>query len=623
MKYQVTFLSTGRTFTADLQFGAGVTAITGENESGKSLILEMIRYALFGSGALRSVSGNYRNLSVTLVFGLGDDEYRVDRRARLETLQKNGEVVASGTSTLNDLIPRTLGFNLRVFDVACSANQGDIEKLTNMRPADRKQMVDSVIGLNVLDGIEKWTREEAVRMRREADALSEGLVRPVAPTPPPGINIRPAAELGPELQAADADYRRWIGLQAIQQPSAPLPPIDPKIEATAEQLQAHQQERAAAMAEVARLQRLVASIPDATHTAEQLDAAEAWNGFVAEVKRRGTRPTLTLAEIEAAEAMWEARDAWRPSEPCDSCGYRATDAVQPPAPEHTKAALRAERTALAQWAEPMELVPLAVPELTASQITAGRRAIELQDQKRAATQALLGLIVPEDRTQELQNLQRFQTAQAVYQSHVDRYNEQLAAWQQAQAQLSTLEGAPERFALLNQQHTALSVYEAQLQTHLVAEVSYDAAMDRVTEKQRTADGMRKGSDALRLTRTKVKQHLIPSLSRVASGYLTSMTGGRRTQVVIDDDFNIVVDGQEIDELAGSAKAVVNLSVRLGLGQVLTQRVFPVFLGDEIDAAMDSTRAEATTETLRGLTERIKQVIIVSHKQVEADHQISL
>ena len=46
----------------------GLTAITGRNESGKSLIMEMIRFALFGSKALRGEASDYRKLHVELDF---------------------------------------------------------------------------------------------------------------------------------------------------------------------------------------------------------------------------------------------------------------------------------------------------------------------------------------------------------------------------------------------------------------------------------------------------------------------------------------------------------------------------------------------------------------------------
>ena len=74
---------------------------------------------------------------------------------------------------------------------------------------------------------------------------------------------------------------------------------------------------------------------------------------------------------------------------------------------------------------------------------------------------------------------------------------------------------------------------------------------------------------------------------------------------------------------GSGKAVANLAIRIGLGQVLTNKVFSVLMGDEVDASMDDDRAGYTAECLERLTNSIGQVVLVSHKQTDAEHHIHL
>lgn len=103
-----------------------------------------------------------------------------------------------------------------------------------------------------------------------------------------------------------------------------------------------------------------------------------------------------------------------------------------------------------------------------------------------------------------------------------------------------------------------------------------------------------------------------------------MTNGERRQIDVDEDFNILVDGQPLQTLSGSGKSVVNLALRIGLGQVLTSKVLPIFLGDEIDKDMDGERAAATHGTLQNLRQFLKQIIIVTHKEeFEADNLVTL
>jgi exonuclease SbcC len=98
----------------------------------------------------------------------------------------------------------------------------------------------------------------------------------------------------------------------------------------------------------------------------------------------------------------------------------------------------------------------------------------------------------------------------------------------------------------------------------------------------------------------------------------------RSAVVVDQEFDVTVDGQRLDTLSGSGKAVANLALRLGLGQVLTNNVLSLFVGDEIDASMDDTRAENLGSCIHQLAGKISQIIQITHKSgAEADWSISL
>ena len=117
--------------------------------------------------------------------------------------------------------------------------------------------------------------------------------------------------------------------------------------------------------------------------------------------------------------------------------------------------------------------------------------------------------------------------------------------------------------------------------------------------------------------------MLPSLNSVSSQLLFEMTGGELSEVKLDEDFEILVDSKPIAAMSGSEQAVANLAIRLGLGQILTNRVFSVFMGDELDASMDDDRAAYLMECLRRLRGSISQILLVTHKQFEADNTISL
>ena len=124
-------------------------------------------------------------------------------------------------------------------------------------------------------------------------------------------------------------------------------------------------------------------------------------------------------------------------------------------------------------------------------------------------------------------------------------------------------------------------------------------------------------------KTRIKSHLLPSLNHVASVILTEMTGGARYLVEVDDEFEIRIDGAAVCTLSGSGKAVANLAIRIALGHILTNRVFSLFMADEVDGSMDAERADYVAQALQRLTGRVRQVILITHKRLDTDQHIEL
>ena len=211
LNYSNVFPSTGRTLEGNIQFHKGLGAIIGPNEVGKSFIVEMIRCCLFGSSALRGKANDYRKLKAELEFTVKDQAYRVFRTGSSAMLFRGAEEIAVGVRPVNAKIVQLLGFGLEVFDVASVANQGEIERLGSMKPAERKRMVDSVIGLTVIEQLGRWANDEALGLSWEAEAIENTLVEPVKPLEPAGY--RPSLELVVEVAQLQALQRELDGLE--------------------------------------------------------------------------------------------------------------------------------------------------------------------------------------------------------------------------------------------------------------------------------------------------------------------------------------------------------------------------------------------------------------------------
>lgn len=623
LDFSVTFPTTGRSFKNRIEFEPGLTAIIGRNEAGKSLNLEMIGYCLFGKEALRGVASDYKNLTAELALQVGQLDLVISR-AKKETLTENGAITAVGADAINKRIPEILGFGLNVFNIACAAQQGDLDALTKMKPTARRAMIDKLVGLDVLEKVEKDCRAEGVKYDTTATALIMNAREPRQPEKPQDY-VEPAAleEKVVQLTALEAERKR---LSQIPAPVEPVMPEAPEL-SDVSALEAHERNRQDVLQRKARLEGQFVAMPVPTVTRDQLQQAVDYSAYRDEVARRGAQPHHTLAELDQWEGVWHQK-ALLTSEPveCPSCTHKfipnsEVNVAEIEALEQPPISLReiaADRRRHDAWAEPLAAVEeFIVPNLQKELLA------HAQIDERAAVEAeLSALVVPEDKGAALRLAREYQTQMAVYQQKLAHFNETLAAYTTAQEKLKLMQDQSETLAQLQTQLGSARAYDRDLDRYQTDLIHYQETVAKANAERKTGEGYKAGSTALKNARVRVKQELAPSLAKAASSLLFAMTNGERRTVQIDEDFNIIVDGQTLQTLSGSGKSVVNLALRIGLGQVLTSQVLPIFLGDEIDKDMDQTRAAATHQLFQNLKQYLTQIILVTHKDMEADYTLN-
>ncbi|MGO7308792.1 hypothetical protein ACCS91_33595 [Rhizobium ruizarguesonis] len=674
LNYSVTFPSTGRTFDEAVLFQGGFGAIVGPNESGKSMILEMVRFCLFGSAALRGTAEDYKNLKASLEFRVRGNDYLVDRTGTKAQLKENGEVVAVGITPVNTKIPQILGFGLTVFDMACVANQDELLALGAMKPTERRRAVDSVIGVSILDDLSKSAGAEALALKRAADDLSSTNRLPDEPVLP--ADYRESSDLEEEKRGKDeirsqADQLRgWLAIEK----KAPVKPTNPHglgsavVQGFLDEQNQRKIQRQVLEAELAR-------IPAASGITMDELAADREAHKLAQAHRARRQfttlnkfPDLNQEQISSIRLLWEAHKNWLKAQhlekqkadllskgehTCPSCSHHwpvAGDAINgllddlsqlsellliEEKPATSEAELDRHQRELDHWLkvkEEWETVHSKAPETaptvrwTLEEISTLEHGLQLQD-RRAELIAEIEKLKPADKEPDyakmLREAQQYEAQLAVWADQVDEFE----AWQKERSQklvqLTMLEVDLQGYQELVQALDRARAYEQAYAIWFRQFQIYQDTIYKIDGYRMEADDWNRVKDALSLLRSKIKQYLVPSLNKVASSLISHMTGGERQAISVDEDFNILVDGQAIDTLSGSGKAVANLSLRIGLGLVLTNNVFSLFMGDEIDASMDKNRSEKTSGVLHTLKSRISQLLLVSHKSPAADYFIAV
>lgn len=639
----------------NVKFEKGLTAITGPNGAGKTLIEEMTSFALWGAQALRDTIDGYKGAKVTLKFELKNKQYILERstnNARLFYIATGGPIV-SGTKPVNAKIEELFGYSYDVYRTTNVARQGEIERMGQMRPTERKALVDETIGLSKIEEITTWAQNNFTQHITTAKVLAIELEN-LKPEPLPEEPSEITSEYYYSLIDKQAKYRAHSPYLIL-----PEAPPDNDLEA----LKAQQQARVKAQGRVEGLTRALrgykpweGDVPELHSQDSKLEEFEAISNIARKLKADKASfehllknypctPDYSAETLTKAEEVLKMRERWDKKQKllkllvpheCPECHHQWTD-IDPRLQDYSD-------------------VPEKEPELfLTSRLIAEHRKILDYQEARNSVFGEMGRIEGElvrtpDTTSIVEEIKARRKLVAQYldragKQELVRELEQIQVPQDVSDRVTALEvynnlkarnveavretaGIPQNIEELAEQcRIARSKYVEWGNR----KIAYDIELDMYTKKEteweeqvELAQEWKKVKEALILLRARIKGYLLPSLNTVASKLLSTMSAEWLKWVVVNEDFDIIVGGQKLKTLSGAGKTLTNLALRIGLGQVLTNSVFPVLILDEADAGVDLQKSVLIMEALQRLTGTIQQIIVISHKAgLPADHRLEL
>lgn len=174
---------------ACLEFPDALIGIIGPNGAGKSSIIEAISWALYGNQVARSgkdeIKGSYAgpavNTEVRLEFMLHGHRYLVVRRLAGRTerpeveLSCDGRAESVGSVETRGYVGQLLGLDWRGFLSSFLARQQELNALSDLAPAKRREHLVGMLGIGRLDrGIQRLKEEN--RNTEERTATLERLL---------------------------------------------------------------------------------------------------------------------------------------------------------------------------------------------------------------------------------------------------------------------------------------------------------------------------------------------------------------------------------------------------------------------------------------------------------------
>lgn len=647
-----------------LDLKEGLTNISGLNGTGKTLVIEMAHFALWGSEALRGAVSGYKGAKVQLWFEVKGRSYSITRStSNADLVDDNGNPLATGTKPVNAKVRELFGYGYDVFKIANSAKQSEILALSNMKPTERKKLVDETIGLSKIEDLAKWVAERHTAANAEVKAVASVLRAP-DPLPAAPASFDPAAydtakqqlnvyiqekphaispaEVTPHPQflklqdLVDQQALRTARLQEVRglelaingipelgvAPS--LHPDDSKYEEYKESTRKYLE----ASGQVDMITKALTTMnADSSYTNEQLEEIRAAHSMA---KRWAEKQKLVGAQVEhncpACAHKWFTGDP-RIADYADvpeECPVPALSLTLVSQEQKVNDYQETRKTLLQGQAKAIEERDGNKSyAIEISKIEAARRDMSRYEGqvKSAETRAELvakraAVEVPEDVSALISEIQKQQEA---YDKFVIQHERYLTAD-------ARLKGIPENIAEIVEQmgqlRDAWIRYRALQESWNKAQEVYELNLSRLQELEAKAESWANVKKAIVELRARIKGYLLPSLNDVASRLISLMSNRWLNKVEITEDFEIFTDGKPLEVLSGAGQTLTNLAIRIGLGQVLTNSVFSSITLDEADASVDVEKAPMISAALRALTKTIKQIIVISHKQgLEADQYV--
>ena len=161
----------------------GRIGIFGRNESGKSTLLESIEYALYGlkmgraPGAAREdvVTWGKPKANLTIEFTSGENRYFLERTIGAKgghtvkfyvLLNGQKELITSSVRRVEQEIERITGMDRDTFTKLVFIKQKDLDALKKLSRANREQLVNKVMGMEVFDDSVNRIAEDLKELKR-------------------------------------------------------------------------------------------------------------------------------------------------------------------------------------------------------------------------------------------------------------------------------------------------------------------------------------------------------------------------------------------------------------------------------------------------------------------------
>lgn len=617
-----------------ITFSDGMNYIVGKNESGKTVVLNMIAYALFGSGALRGPATDYKKLHVSLSFKINETLYLVERGTKdvihevvtvkgikgKEELQLVDKAV--GKTSVNSFITTLLGYGLDVFNRMNFSQQLDGDSYASSKKSERLDLINKINGVDEANQLEKYLESLKRAFKSEIKGLDMStIVNNVDFVLDPKLDHLTKDDIEKLTEESKKIYNRILHLNKVITAHSMIPPapqmpqglfhrsslVNPyteeevSLEAYLELYERHSE----------HISLIDKTLDERSKYLRQYAVYDSDQNFIKE------EVVIELEKHLHNNKMFAQKQ-----------NLLSQGSIQCPHCDETFPLMYSSIGTLGD----LEYIEIPFDE---QYIKKARFFIDNYLENCLNYESEISFL-EQEREDKLQYVFKvdYQYAKSI-KDDWDSFNTKL---NQHQTSFNLFNKNYPDFTDITQLNMDLIFCEkelarvsetrSKLENYLIekgiftsaqkAKAQIDILVKDKQERIKAYDSLVEQSKALKL---EIQNNSIPSLNKKASAIINKMTGGEHYSLTLSDTFELLLDGKIITAFSGSTQVTANVAFRIALIESFYKKTFPVFIGDEIDSFADATRAEHIHKSLGKLAEDGYQIILISHHSINFEGNV--
>ena len=638
---------------SSLEFGDGLTGIVGLNGAGKSTIVEAIAWTLYGNNAARTGKEGIKragsavsaSVETELIMEIGGTEYKIVRviKGSSQTgdasIIAGGKVIADSVKGVDKQVNILLGMDWKSFYTSFFAKQKELNALTDLTPAARRDTVIRMLRIDAVDKIIDSVKKKIRDNKLELDVLKKSLKDPNIILSEKLAIEKNKKESEKELKLVEADIakleasrakfkERFNEERAVYNKFTSLDKRRASTEARLTGLLKRESELNDELAQIKKLEKEFITIEKAYEQYNELEKKQKKLAIAKESEIRATEVRIEELRVKYSE-LSDNKKKLKVDQPCPTCGQLIKD----------------KKYIEKHFDDEME-------KIKKDGITLNAKLKTLKSYTKTAGHDLkVDIEEYADISRKLEELEPYHKKYPVVKAKLDKKIDSETALARVTQEKNDLESDlkavikeikevpydEKKHGKITEEYDEA---EKTLKKHYDSRNEIKLEIERFAtqgnDKQKELDDTEKAAKDIKEKTlsheqqehfinlvTDYRQYLIsrirPKLSEVSGNLMAELTNGKYTGVELDEEYNIhVFDGNmkyPLQRFSGGESDIANLCLRLAISQLIAESSgieTGFIILDEIFGSQDAHRKVAIMEALNRLSKKFRQIILITH-----------